>query len=89
MQILLTSDQGTKIMSTHGTKAKSQKTTKKRTYVTDPSEKLKEGKPWILHFEVERDIAERLIKDKKENGGDYAVKVNNLLRKAMRLPKAS
>lgn len=57
---------------------------KKRAYITDPKQKLKDGKPWVLHFEVDPVVAGELIAEKENSttGAEYNKIINARLAKA-------
>lgn len=61
---------------------------KKRKYVSDPKVKIKSGKPWIFHFEVDAEVAKKIIeeRDKEKYKPDYGQIFNSRLRKAYGLP---
>lgn len=61
---------------------------KKRAYITDPKQKLAEGKPWVVHFEVDPEVAVKLIKEKEESatGAEYNKLINARLAKGYGIP---
>lgn len=68
---------------------KKTKSTKKRVYHTDPLEKIKNGKPWTLHFEVDPDVAAKLVEEKINNpfGAEFGKLINENLRKVYGIKK--
>lgn len=62
---------------------------RKRTYIKDPLEKINQGKPWVFHFEIEPEVAKKLIaeKEKAAGGAEFAALINDRLRKSYKLPK--
>lgn len=61
---------------------------KKRKYVSNPEVKLKEGKPWRFHFDVDKEVTKEVIKEKKaaKFNPDYGQILNARLRQAYGLP---
>lgn len=73
-------------MAKKATAAKKRK--KKRVYKTDPLKKIKAGKPWTMHFDIDPDVAEKLIEEKKISppGTQYQYLINKSLRSGYGLP---
>lgn len=62
----------------------------RRKYITDPAEKLKAGKPWTLHFEIDPDVGHHLIKEKaNSNGAEFGRIINAHLREHYANPEST
>lgn len=59
----------------------STKSKKRRAYTRNPMDKIKAGKPWTMHFDVDPDVAESLFEEKHgPSGGEYNKIINDALR---------
>jgi hypothetical protein len=66
---------------------KTTKTKKKRAYNIDPLAKIKNGKPWTYHFEIEEDVAVKIIEENETTGAEYGKIILNRLRKSYGIKK--
>lgn len=66
------------------------KATKKRVYMTNPIDKINSGKPWTFHFEIDKDVALKLIdeKDNSPTGAEFGKLINARLRKSYGIKKS-
>lgn len=60
---------------------------KKRTYNSDPEEKLAQGKSWEYNHKFDDDVARKVIDEAKANGSEYGHVINSRLRKAYGIKK--
>lgn len=62
----------------------------KRTYLTNPQDKINNGKPWTFHFVIDPDVAEKLIEEKENSptGAEFGKLINARLRKSYGIKKA-
>lgn len=70
-------------------KTVAKKEVEKRPYSKDIKSKLKNGDSWKYHFEIDNDVALKIIEEKEasETGGEYSRIINSRLRKSYGIKK--
>jgi hypothetical protein len=73
-------------MATTARRTPAKRAGKSRKYEKDPRKKIEAGQPWTMHFDLENDVALKLLDEKERTGADYSRLLNQRIRKGYGLP---